>query len=108
MHFSPLRDVRVYSDVYIWVLGRSLWIERVLLFERSGYDYESPCLISKHLPVDLHMRKVGGNYFVGATAMWFMCRIHLIRSWANALVAFSLSFSFCYLSRACLVVFSSH
>lgn len=61
----------------------------MLLFERSGYDYGSPCLISKHLPVDLRMRNVGANYFVGATAVWFMCRIRLIRSWANALVPFS-------------------
>lgn len=99
MHFSPLRDVRVYSDVDSWVLGRSLWIKRVLLFERSGYDYESSCLISKHLPVDLRMRNVGANYFVGATAVWFMCRICLIRSWANALVPFSLSYPFHSRSR---------
>lgn len=94
MNFFPLRDVKVYSDVDSWVLGGSLWIKPVLLFERSGYDYESPCLISKHLPVDLCMRNVGANYFVGATAVWFMSRIRLIRSWAKALVPFSLSFSF--------------
>ncbi len=94
MNFFRLRDVRVYSDVDSWVLCGSLWIKPVLLFERSGYDYESPCLISKHLPVDLCMRNVGANYFVGATAVWFMSRIRLIRSWAKTIVPFSLSFSF--------------
>lgn len=86
--------MRVYSDVDSWVLDGSLWIKRVLLFERSGYDYELPCLILKHLPAGLCMRNVGANYFVGATAVWFMCRIRLIRSWAKARIAFSLSFFF--------------